>query len=172
MPSDCFLHQVIQSYLGFQVFEVDLSSSCHKCHFSAISLVSTKYIAWNVSSFAVHQTGYMQYSFFFIKVFKTFFFFIFTNFYWNPVKLYFQEIFYVNYYYHYCYCTFIHCWRKSVSPNLEKKLIKVSYVLQPMHNTVATLISQSQNYNVAPNAPKSWIASLTSTHNALWMLYW
>ena len=36
MPSDCYMRQVIQSWLGFQIFEVDFNSSCHKCHFRAI----------------------------------------------------------------------------------------------------------------------------------------
>ena len=31
MSADCCLHQVIQSELGFQIFEVDFSSSCNKC---------------------------------------------------------------------------------------------------------------------------------------------
>ena len=30
MPSDSCLHRAIQSY--FQIFEVDFSSFCHKCH--------------------------------------------------------------------------------------------------------------------------------------------
>ena len=39
-----------------------------------------------------------------------------------------QEAFDINYcYHHYCYCTFIHCYQKMVSHNLEKKLIKLVY---------------------------------------------
>ena len=65
MYSDCCLNQMVQSQLGFQICEVDFSSSCHKCHFWAIFVVSTIQISKTLSSFAVHHTNSMQYSFFF-----------------------------------------------------------------------------------------------------------
>ena len=37
MPSECFLHQVIQSILGFILLEFDFSCFCYKCHFWVIS---------------------------------------------------------------------------------------------------------------------------------------